>query len=110
MSTETQTEKLHSLAKYIRYTYLPLIFTTHLKVTGKMGYGYSMLGLICNAHRDFTQEGRWITTDSDPNVPIYLTKDNDRSDRYLPKQVMEYFGFRTDTCGFDVAELTNKNC
>ena len=73
-----------------------------------MGYGYSMLGLICEAHRAFTKEGNWARDQEYPDIPLYLTKDGAKSDRYLPKLVMEYFGFSSDTCLFDVADLSNK--
>ena len=107
MNTEIK-DSLMNLADFLEETHEPLVFTLHLRIQGNLGYGFSMLGLVCQAHYHFTRKGRWIF--SNPNVrelPDYETG-GEITDRYLPKTVVEYFGFRDDVGSFNVADLNPK--
>ena len=68
-------------------------------------YGFSVLGLICQAHKAMTGNGRWtISAPQSPELPDYLT-DGEMDDTYLPQPVVDYFGFRDKAGSFSPAEL-----
>ncbi len=107
MDTEIK-DRLMDLADFLEETHEPLAFTLHLQIRGHLGYGFSMLGLVCQAHSYFTRKGRWIISNPDvPELPDYKTGD-EISDRYLPKSVVTYFGFRDGVGTFNVADLSPK--
>lgn len=102
-------ERLEKLAAFIdatEYTHplssgYPLWWCSH----SPPGYGFSVLGLICQAHKAMTGNGRWtISAPQSPELPDYLT-DGEMDDTYLPKPVVDYFGFRDKVGSFFPAEL-----
>lgn len=102
-------ERLEKLAAFIEateYTYplssgYPLWWRSH----SPPGYGFSVLGLICQAHQKMTGNGRWtISAPQSPELPDYLT-DGEMDDTHLPKPVVDYFGFRDKVGSFSPAEL-----
>lgn len=98
--------RLMRLADFLEDSHEPLVFTFHLQTRGSLGYGFSMLGLVCQAHYYFTRNGRWIVSNPNaPELPDYQTE-GEITDRYLPKSVVKYFGFRDDIASFDVADLS----
>lgn len=98
-------ERLEELSQYIAHTTEPLVFTIYLQTRGRLGYGFSMLGLVCAAHQYLTNEGRWIVSNRDvPELPDYMSG-NEITDRYLPKSVIEYFGFRDEVASFDMRQV-----
>ena len=104
---DVRAERLRDLAWRIARTREPLVFTTYLQIRGRLGYGFSMLGLICSAHQYLTNnEGRWIISNRDvPEIPDYKVG-NEITDRYLPRAVIEYFGFRDEVASFHMRDVS----
>ena len=103
---DERAERLQDLAQYIARTPEPLVFTTYLQIRGRLGYGFSMLGLVCAAHQYLTNEGRWIVSNRDvPEIPDYKSG-NEITDRYLPRSVIEYFGFRDEVASFHMRDVS----
>ena len=103
---DERAERLQDLAHYIAHTSEPLVFTTYLQIRGRLGYGFSMLGLVCAAHQYLTNEGRWIVSNRDvPELPDYMSG-NEITDRYLPRSVIEYFGFRDEVASFYMGDVS----
>ena len=102
-------ERLEKLADFIDATEYahPLSSGRYLwwRSHSPLGYGFSVLGLICQAHKAMTGNGRWtISAPQSPELPDYLT-DGEMDDTYLPKPVVDYFGFRDKAGSFSPAEL-----
>ena len=102
-------ERLEKLADFIDATEYahPLSSGRYLwwRSHSPLGYGFSVLGLICQAHKAMTGNGRWtISAPQSPELPDYLT-DGEMDDTYLPQPVVDYFGFRDKAGSFSPAEL-----
>jgi len=101
-------ERLEKLAAFIdatEYTH-PLSSGYPLWQRSQPGEGFSVLGLICQAHKAITGNGRWTTASAPhaPDLPDYLT-DGEMDGTHLPKPVVDYFGFRDKAGSFSPAEL-----
>ena len=96
--------RLETLSKFIADNQAYLTSCVFLQTRGSLGYGYSILGLVCEAHRQLTGNGRWVSSRNEPGLPDYLTE-GELTDRLLPRSVVEYFEFRDKEGSFCVDEL-----
>ena len=105
MKDDQAAARLHQLADFLEETNFQLSQTQHyLRYIDDYGSGFSVLGLICEAYKTFTQDGEWRRSQRAPEAPYFLCG-GEMEDKCLPTSVVAYFGLRNRTGSFEIEDL-----